>query len=133
MAGTLSLPISYLLADAFGRIMLPVHATLVPEWNAVLTWLVVGPFAIVLASEYADVASNGALRDLLREKAIAWYANDAGCQAWEPSGDDFLSPALIEAECLRRVLGTAEFDAWLSRFLPRIGQREQRDVLAQRE
>lgn len=81
-------------------------------------------FAIVLASEYADVASNGALRDLLREKAIAWYANDAGCQAWEPSGDDFLSPALIEAECLRRVLGTAEFDAWLSRFLPRIGQRE---------
>ncbi|MDQ6718129.1 MAG: DUF2891 domain-containing protein, partial [Gemmatimonadota bacterium] len=81
-------------------------------------------FAIVLAMEYADVASNETLSDLLREKAMAWYGNDADCQAWEPSGDDFLSSALIEAECMRRVLDAPRFEGWLTRFLPRIAQRE---------
>jgi hypothetical protein len=70
--------------------------------------------------EYEDVA----LRALLRDKARAWYANDADCQAWEPGGDDFLSPALIEAECMRRVLGEDEWRAWFDRFLPGVASRE---------
>src|SRR5436309_278169 len=57
-------------------------------------------FAITLALDYDDAA----LRLLLGEKARSWYGNDADCQAWEPGGDDFLSSALIEAECMRRVL-----------------------------
>ena len=81
-------------------------------------------FALALAAEYADVTSNGSLRALLMEKALAWYGGDADCQAWEPGGDDFLSPALIEAECIRRLLPGAEFDAWISRFLPRLANRE---------
>lgn len=81
-------------------------------------------FAIALALEYAEVASNNRLRKALAKKAVAWYAGDADCQAWEPSGDDFLSSALMEAECMHRVLGATDFSSWLDRFLPRLAIRE---------
>ena len=80
-------------------------------------------FAVALALEYAEVAGDGALADALRERAVAWYGDDADCQAWEPGGDDFLSSALVEAECMRRVLGPA-FAPWLGRFLPRLAAGE---------
>jgi hypothetical protein len=57
-------------------------------------------------------------RDLLRSKALDWYADDADCQAWEPSLDDFLSPALMEAECMRRVMDVDPWTEWMRRFLP---------------
>ncbi|MFL5637665.1 MAG: DUF2891 domain-containing protein [Gemmatimonadaceae bacterium] len=81
-------------------------------------------FAIALAMEYAEVADNGPLRKALVNKARAWYLDDSDCQAWEPGGDDFLSSALIEAECMRRVLGADDFASWLDRFLPRLAVRE---------
>ncbi len=81
-------------------------------------------FALTLALEYAEVARDDALWGMLRDKARAWYGTDADCQAWEPGGDDFLSSALIEAECMRRVLGAAEWRAWMDRFLPRLGKQE---------
>ena len=81
-------------------------------------------FAIRLALHYAIVTSDDALADLLRERALAWYGNDADCQAWEPGGDDFLSSALIEAECMRHVLPAGRFDAWFRAFLPRLASGE---------
>ncbi len=81
-------------------------------------------FAIALALEYAGVASNEALESLLIQKGREWYSGDSDCQAWEPGGDDFLSPALMEAECMRRALPANEFSSWLDRFLPRLAQRE---------
>jgi hypothetical protein len=81
-------------------------------------------FAITLSLEYAEVASDSVLRKALTAKAKSWFQNDADCQAWEPGGDDFLSSALMEAECMRRVLGPADFSTWLDRFLPRLGVRE---------
>ena len=81
-------------------------------------------FAIALALEYAEVVDDDVLRHALAGKAREWYADDADCQAWEPGGDDFLSPALIEAECMRRVLTAGEFKGWLDRFLPRLALRE---------
>lgn len=81
-------------------------------------------FAIALASEYADVAGDIALQALLRETAARWFANDAAVQAWEPGGDDFLSPSLMEAECMRRTMSAGEFAAWIEGFLPRLRQRE---------
>ncbi len=80
-------------------------------------------FAVALALEYADRA-DPTLAALLRARAAAWYTADAGCQAWEPSGDDFLSPALVEAECMRRVLPPAAFAAWFDRFLPDVAAGE---------
>jgi hypothetical protein len=73
-------------------------------------------FALALALDYAD-ADNG-LADLIRRRAYAWFGADAGCQAWEPGGDDFLSPALMEAECMRRAMPQQEFGEWFRRFLP---------------
>lgn len=80
-------------------------------------------FAIALALEYAEETADDALTALLIETAGRWHAADADCQAWEPSGEDFLSPALIEAEAMRRVLGEA-FPAWFDRFLPRAANRQ---------
>jgi hypothetical protein len=85
-------------------------------------------FAVALALEYADEVGDDALGSLLRTTATTWYANDVDCQAWEPSGDDFLSSALMEAECMRRVLPGTEWSAWFDRFLPRVAQREPRTL-----
>ena len=79
-------------------------------------------FALALALDYAEAAGDGDLGDLLRSKALSWYAGDRDCQAWEPSGEDFLSPALMEAECLRRVLTAEDFRAWFAGFLPRAAE-----------
>jgi hypothetical protein len=81
-------------------------------------------FALTLALEYSEVMSDEPLRKLLVNKATAWYGNDVDCQAWEPGGDDFLSPALMEAECMRRVLAASDFQDWLDRFLPKLVERE---------
>jgi Protein of unknown function (DUF2891) len=75
-------------------------------------------FAARLALDYPDAALRGMLTDTVRR----WYAGDADCQAWEPGGDEFLSPALIEAECMRAALPDAEFRTWFALFLPRLGQ-----------
>lgn len=82
-------------------------------------------FALRLAADYAEATSDAALTELLRTTALRWYAADADCPAWgEPSGNDFLSPALIEATCMRRLLSAESFLPWFERFLPRIGRRE---------
>jgi hypothetical protein len=81
-------------------------------------------FAVLFALDYAKAGGNREFAALLREKAMTWYANDADCQAWEPSGDDFLSSALIEAATMRAILGRDEFAPWFARFLPRLPQGE---------
>ena len=81
-------------------------------------------FAVALALEYAEIAGSKGLRKLLIVKAREWYGGDTDCQAWEPGGDDFLSPALTEAECMRRVLDADEFSIWLDRFLPQLAERQ---------
>ena len=85
-------------------------------------------FALALALEYSEVMSDQPLRKLLVNKGSAWYGNDADCQAWEPGDDDFLSPALMEAECMRRVLAANDFQDWLERFLPRLVERQPKTL-----
>lgn len=80
-------------------------------------------FALALAADYADVTNDADFRALLAGKAAAWYGDDRACQAWEPSGDDFLSPALIEALAMRR-LQPDTFGAWFAAFLPDLAQRQ---------
>jgi hypothetical protein len=81
-------------------------------------------FALTLAIEFADARADEAFGSFLREHAVRCFAGDVDCQAWEPGGDDFLSSALMEAECMRNVLSAADFSRWLDRFLPRIARRE---------
>jgi hypothetical protein len=80
-------------------------------------------FALALAQDYAVAAGDTALSALFTEKARAWYLADRDAPAWEPSGDEFLSATLMEAECLRRLLPPGEFAPWLRAFLPRAAQR----------
>lgn len=79
-------------------------------------------FALRLAADYAE-PNDPELFALMRDKVLAWYGADRDGQAWEPSQDDFLSPTLMEAECLRRYLASAAFRAWFADFLPRAAQR----------
>jgi len=66
-------------------------------------------------------AGDPALLDAIMAKARAWFGADTDYPGrYEPSGHDFLSPALTEAELMARVLPPAEFPAWLDRFLPGI-------------
>ena len=87
-------------------------------------------FALALAQDYAVAAKDTALTALFREKARAWYLADRDAPAWEPSGDDFLSATLMEAECLRRLLPKDEFLPWLSGFLPGAAQRQPESLFA---
>ena len=78
-------------------------------------------FALAFAFDYALRCGAGTLRDAVATKARAWYLADRDAPAaWEPSGADFLSPALTEAALMRRILEPDEFAAWLARFLPQI-------------
>ena len=80
-------------------------------------------FALVLAVEWAaefDIVLEQQIRDRARE----WFGGDRDCPAWEPSGDDFLSPSLVEALCMARCLPDPEFEGWLAAFLPHLETRE---------
>jgi hypothetical protein len=62
---------------------------------------------------------------LLEERARAYFGADSDAPAkWEPSGADFFSPSLIEADLMRRVLSPSDFRAWFARFLPGAAQAE---------
>jgi len=78
-------------------------------------------FAFGLMLDYARTVENEALETALVEKARAFHLGDANCPiSYEPSGEDFLSPCLMEADLMRRILTTSEFAAWLGSFLPGI-------------
>jgi hypothetical protein len=77
-------------------------------------------FGIALALDYARATDHAALEALLVERATTYYAGDRDAPAgWEPGGDDFLSPTLVEADVMRRVLGPGDLADWLHGFLPR--------------
>jgi len=77
-------------------------------------------FALILSLEWAE-AFDADLAELIRKRVRDWFGNDRDCQTWEPGGDEFLSPALIEALCMKRA-HPALFPIWFEQFLPRIGE-----------
>jgi Protein of unknown function (DUF2891) len=79
-------------------------------------------FALGLMLDYARATGDTKFADLLQSKARQFYFADKDCPlAYEPSGEDFLSPCLGEADLMRRVLPSGEFAHWLLIFLPQIG------------
>jgi len=78
-------------------------------------------FSFGLIWDWAGVAGDTAMRSLLTDAARRYYLADRNCPLrYEPSGEDFLSPCLAEADFMRRVLDSAQFSRWLSAFLPGI-------------
>ncbi len=78
-------------------------------------------FGLSFAWDYADRMNREELKKAIEQKARDFYLNDEGCPlSWEPGGFDFLSPCLVEADLMARILGEQEYRDWLKRFLPGI-------------
>jgi hypothetical protein len=78
-------------------------------------------FSLSLMLDFARATNRLEFQTLLESTIRRFYLNDRDCPlAYEPSGEDFLSPCLAEADLLRRILNGAEFVAWLDSFLPSI-------------
>jgi hypothetical protein len=80
------------------------------------------PFALILALEWAD-RFDPSLATTVRLWAAEQFRGHRDCQAWEPGGDEFLSPALVESLCMARVIPSG-FAEWFAAFLPRLAERE---------
>ncbi len=78
-------------------------------------------FAFSLAIDWARTAGDTDLEAALIEASLRFHENDVACPiSYEPSGEDFLSPCLQEADLMRRVLAPEAYSEWLSAFLPGI-------------
>jgi len=78
-------------------------------------------FALGLMIDYARASDDRAFLDLLVRQTRDYYQKDESCPlAYEPSGEDFLSPCLAEADVMRRVLTPEDFASWLRGFLPQL-------------
>ena len=78
-------------------------------------------FALGLMLDYAHGNSDQAFAELIVSKAKQFYLRGENCPlAYEPSGEDFLSPCLGEADLMRRVLPSQGFARWLRTFMPQI-------------
>lgn len=75
--------------------------------------------SLCLVLDWARVAEDRELEALIEKRAREWFLSDVAAPiAYEPSGNDFLSPALGESDLMRRVLSPSEFAGWLAGFLP---------------
>ncbi len=76
-------------------------------------------FGLALALDYAQGSGLKDFEQMLVERARFYFKKDQNYPAaWEPGGEDFFSPALIEADLMRRVMPSEEFRKWFKRFLP---------------
>ncbi len=76
-------------------------------------------FALSMALDYAQAVRDDGLLELVPQRIKGFYSGDQRCPVeYEPSGEDFFTPCLLEADAMRRVLGPAEFGEWLKKFLP---------------
>ncbi len=76
-------------------------------------------FGLAFGLDYARSAGKKALEAIIVERSLTYFRSDANYPAaWEPGGEDFFSPALMEADLMRRVLEPADFRRWFHRFLP---------------
>ncbi|MHB1045214.1 MAG: DUF2891 domain-containing protein [Thermoanaerobaculia bacterium] len=76
-------------------------------------------FAFGLALDWARVAGETEKAGLLARRIVELYGADRTCPiGYEPSGQDFLSPCLGEADLMRRVMPRDRFAKWLSGLLP---------------
>jgi len=87
-------------------------------------------FGLGLMLDYAGAARGDAFAKLVSDSARKFFLVDKNCPlAYEPSGEDFLSPCLGEVDVMRRVLAPTEFAKWLQVFMPQIPTKATADWL----
>ena len=96
----------------------------VVEWLPKLTYPVRSgqhaqtAFALGLMLDWSRTTKNKEVESLIRNRALEFFSDDKECPIhYEPSGADFLSPCLAEADLMRRVMSPSEFSVWLNDFL----------------
>ncbi|EAR01517.1 DUF2891 domain-containing protein [Maribacter sp. HTCC2170] len=78
-------------------------------------------FGLSLAWDYARTTGHIELQKVIETSVERFYMNDEGCPlSWEPSGFDFLSPCLEEANLVRKVVAPVVFKTWFNKFLPQL-------------
>lgn len=88
-------------------------------------------FSFGLMLDWARATNDEKLASLLVSRSHDFYLKDRACPiTYEPSGEDFLSPCVAEADLMRRVLPQAEFARWLGDFLPSLPTDGRGDWLA---
>ena len=115
-------------AAAWGKALAALEALArerLAQWLPKLPWPVrsgVHPqtaLSLGLTLDWARVANDRELESLILTRARHWFGADRAAPiAYEPSGTDFLSPALGEADLMRRILSRSEFGNWFEAFLP---------------
>ncbi len=87
-------------------------------------------FGLAFALDYAQAAGDKKLASLIVERSRTYFGNDINYPAaWEPGGEDFFSPALMEADLMRRVMSKSEFAVWFHRFLPGMARNQPEQLL----
>ena len=80
-------------------------------------------FGLAFALDYAQAVNDQKLEGVLDERSRSYFAKDTNYPgSWEPGGEDFFSPALMEADLMRRVMKPEEFARWFHRFLPGVSK-----------
>jgi len=88
-------------------------------------------FAFGLFLDWARASNRTGFSDLVTDKSMKFYLNDRTCPlAYEPGGQDFLSPCLAEADLMRRLMNAEDYAHWLTGFLPSIPEDGGSDWLA---
>lgn len=114
-------------AAGWAKNLSPLAETVREKW---LTWLAAATrptrvgthgnsaFALGLTLDAARANHDDELATGCENAARRWYTDDVGYGGYEPDAADFLSPALVEADLMRRILDMDDFGAWFDRFLP---------------
>ena len=128
------------MAQAWLETLLPLEAVIaaqIKSWLPNLAYAIrlgthnQSMFAFGLILDWAKAVDDAEMTELVTERSLAFHLGDRNCPLnYEPSGEDFLSPCLMEADLMRRILPRAEFAQWLSGFLPGIPRDGSGDWLA---
>ena len=87
-------------------------------------------FGLAFALDYARAVGNQKLQSLIIERSRTYFGHDVNYPAsWEPGGEDFFSPALMEADLMRRVMAKTDFARWFNRFLPGVARNQPKALL----
>ncbi len=114
-----------LAAELRSEVLRPLEEAVLERFSA---WLAKLPYP-VRSGEHSNTAfALGLVLDSHRSeflvgRAREFYLKDRMAPVeYEPSGEDFLSPTLAQADVMRRVLDEAEFVEWLEGFLPDVSR-----------
>jgi hypothetical protein len=87
-------------------------------------------FALGQALDYARVVGDKELEQLIVRRGREFYLDNRDYPAaYEPSGEDFFSAGLNEADFMRRILSKPEFSKWLDQFLPGLAEKKVGNLL----